>query len=329
MKILLFCSGVIPAKLYGGIERVVWCLGRELVKAGHEVTFMAKPGSKCDFAKVIVTDPDRDIIEQIPSSVDIVHFHGDPVKTDSLQKPYLFTWHGNGGYGIPLDKNTVFISANHAERYGSGCFVYNGLDWSEYADPDLSSCRKWFHFLGKACWRVKNVSGAIAIIKRLRGETLRVIGGRRFNIKMGVRFTFNHRIKFHGMLGGADKDSILNGSKGLIFPVRWHEPFGLAIVESLYFGCPVFGTPYGSLPELVPGDVGYLSNSATELVEALKNHGSFSKRRCHEFAAETFNSKKMADSYLEKYHTVLCGKPLNGSAPSLREKTGRFLEWNS
>ena len=45
--------------------------------------------------------------------------------------------------------------------------------------------------------------------------------------------------------------SLLNASRGLIFPVRWHEPFGLAVIESLYFGCPVFATPYGALPELV------------------------------------------------------------------------------
>ena len=47
--------------------------------------------------------------------------------------------------------------------------------------------------------------------------------------------------------------------------MRWHEPFGIALIEALYFGCPVFGTPYGSLPEIVeegvqgflvqPGDI--------------------------------------------------------------------------
>ena len=59
----------------------------------------------------------------------------------------------------------------------------------------------------------------------------------------------------------------------MIFPVRWHEPFGLAIVESLYFGCPVFGTPYGSLPEIVAPDVGVLSARASDLAEAVRGAG--------------------------------------------------------
>ncbi|MEF9931013.1 MAG: glycosyltransferase, partial [Bacteroidales bacterium] len=53
------------------------------------------------------------------------------------------------------------------------------------------------------------------------------------------------------MIGGEQKLNILKESKGLIFPVIWNEPFGLAITESLYCGAPVFGTPYGSLPELI------------------------------------------------------------------------------
>ena len=54
------------------------------------------------------------------------------------------------------------------------------------------------------------------------------------------------------MVGGTNKTKLLNQSKGLLFPVRWHEPFGLAILESLHYGCPVFGTPRGSCLKLVP-----------------------------------------------------------------------------
>ena len=44
-----------------------------------------------------------------------------------------------------------------------------------------------------------------------------------------------HQVK----LTSSEKGEILNSSKGLVFPVLWHEPFGLAIIESLYYGCPV------------------------------------------------------------------------------------------
>ena len=67
------------------------------------------------------------------------------------------------------------------------------------------------------------------------------------------------------MVGGNKKNRLLQHSKGLIFPVKWDEPFGLAITESLYCGCPVFGTPYGSLPELVPSDVGFLAEDMNDI----------------------------------------------------------------
>ncbi len=63
---------------------------------------------------------------------------------------------------------------------------------------------------------------------------------------------------------------LLNQSKGLIFPVLWHEPFGLAITESLFYGCPIFGTPYGALPEIVQSEYGFLSNDSKELINAIK-----------------------------------------------------------
>ena len=83
--------------------------------------------------------------------------------------------------------------------------------------------------------------------------------------------------------------------------MRWHEPFGLAIIESLYYGCPVVGTPYGSLPELVNKQIGFLSIHKSELLQALENIQAFDSVLCHETALENFNSRKMAMAYLEKY----------------------------
>ncbi len=130
------------------------------------------------------------------------------------------------------------------------------------------------------------------------------------------------------MIGGAEKDRLLNGSKGLLFPVRWSEPFGIAITESLFYGCPVFGTPYGSLPELVTNDVGFLSNQEDELANALLNSDSYSRQRCHDYARDEFGSKKMALSYLKKYEKVMNGESLNENEPRLKEiQEEKFLKW--
>jgi glycosyltransferase involved in cell wall biosynthesis len=328
MKILIVNDTLIPVKLYGGTERVIWYLGKELVKLGHEVTYLVKQGSTCDFAKIIHIDENNDIINQIPNDIHFVHFNFAPVNLHNLKKPYLITIHGNTNDLNMFDLNAVFVSSNHASRYGSSSFVHNGLDWDEYTKPNLSQERKYFHFLGKAAWRVKNVKGAIEVIKNTKAEHLKVLGGTRFNIKMGLRFTFSPRISFSGMVGGSEKDMLLNGSKGLIFPVRWHEPFGLAIIESLYYGCPVFGTPYGSIPEIVKSDFGYCSNEIEKLTNAIENYHLYNPKHCHEYALTEFSSKKMALAYLEKYERILSNETLNAVAPQLKElQTQKFLEW--
>ncbi len=329
MNILIVINEIIPVKLYGGTGRVMWYLGKELVRLGHKVTYLVKKGSTCAFAEVIETDNVLAMTARIPEYIDVVHVNFTPKNIENIHKPYLITIHGNADKFEKMDVNTVFVSKNHANRHGSDVYVHNGLDWADYAKPDLSAKRDAFHFLGNAAWRIKNVKGAIDVVKGTKSERLNVLGGVRFNVSMGLRFTFSPRIRFYGMVGGGEKDALLNRSKGLIFPVRWHEPFGLAITESLYFGCPVFGTPYGALPELVNDNVGFLSNKKSELIDAVNNVEAFSKQNCHDYAMETFNSQKMAVSYLTLYEKVLLNQTLNKTQPQLVEvQDTKFLEWS-
>jgi glycosyltransferase involved in cell wall biosynthesis len=328
MRIVIVSTSVIPVKSYGGTERVIWYLGKELVKMGHDVTYLVNKGSYCDFAKVINIDTTKEISAQIPSGADIIHFNFTPPDIQKIKKPYVITIHGNCNDCSEFDRNTIFVSANHAKRFQSASYVYNGLDWSDYTSPSFSENRNYFHFLGDAAWRVKNVQGAIDVVYKTRKEKLKILGGYRFNLNMGFRLTLNLRTSFCGMVGGLKKDRLLNGSKGLISPVKWNEPFGLSIIESLYFGCPVFGTPYGSLTEIVNTDVGYLSNKADDLVNALENHHTYSAKTCHEYAVEKFNSEKMTRAYLEKYEKVLAKEVLNQNNPRLKERQkDKFLEW--
>ena len=325
MNILIVHNGKIPATKYGGTERVIWDLARELVKSGHKIGFLVKKGSFCDFGEIYDYDINKPVDEQIPIKFDVIHFNSI---NRSEKKPYIITLHGNSGKISKLDKNCVFVSKNHAARHGSDSFVYNGLDWDNYEKPDLKKERTYYHYLANAAWRVKNVKGAIDIIKKSDNEKLYVMGGKRLNIKMGFRFTMSNKIKFFGMVNNDKKFEIMSNSKGLIFPVRWHEPFGLAIIESLFSGCPVFGTPYGSLPELVKKEFGFLSTNEIDFIDVLKNGNNFSRKDCHEYALDNFNSKIMAEKYLEKYTKVLNGEVLNEKNPQLLELSDKFLPWN-
>jgi glycosyltransferase involved in cell wall biosynthesis len=131
------------------------------------------------------------------------------------------------------------------------------------------------------------------------------------------------------MQGGTEKNKIIKYSKGLIFPVRWHEPFGLALIESLYFGCPVFGTPYGSLPEIIIPEVGFLTTTASGLADAVVQVNDFNRKTCHEYVMENFTHIHMMTSYLRLYQKVLNGEKLNIKAPILQSiQQDKFLPFN-
>jgi glycosyltransferase involved in cell wall biosynthesis len=310
MRILIVNNTVIPAKDYGGTERVIWWLGRELVKLGHEVIFLVAPGSICSFAKrVLVYDPKRELNEQIPVDIDLVHVQFPLTKP--LSKPYVVTHHGNGIEGA-YDINTIFVSSNHAKRNGSDSFVVNGIDPDEYGPVDFNKQRRNLLFLASDKRPEKNLEGCIDIAFHAN-ERLTVVGGRRRFNQNGLAWW----VKYYGMLGGVEKNQVINASKALLFPVLWHEPCGIAILEAMYFGLPVFGTTYGSLPELVSKDAGYISNSKKDLIHAVKTmQGQFDSKKIHDYVCDQFSAKKMAEDYLKKYEIVLQGKTLN-SGPLL------------
>jgi len=314
MRVLIVNNTKIPAIKYGGTERVIWGLGKALHAMGHTVHYLVAEGSTCPFATVHVYNPNKKLAEQIPANIDVVHLNFQP--NESLAIPYITTFHGNVNNVFTFDKNTVFISANQASRYNGSQFVYNGLDWDEYPKPELGNKRNYLHFLGDAAWSIKNVKGAIAIAQQA-SEKLYVLGGNRVSFNMGFKFFPQLNARFKGMVGGVEKAQYLQGSKGLVFPVLWHEPFGLAIIESMYYGCPVFGTPYGSLHELIPPEVGFTSTSIAALVEAVKNSNSYSKDRCHNYAATLFNARTMAEKYVAMYEKVLNKQTIHPTAPYL------------
>ncbi len=322
MHVLLISNSVIPVHAYGGTERVIWDLGKTLVALGHRVSYLVAPGSHCPFGPVLTLQPRQPWDAQIPPDVDVAHFQFNP--DAPVMRAHLVTEHGNARRAHPLPLNTVFVSRDHAARYGSREFVHNGLDWSAYGDVDLQRPRQRYHFLGKAAWSVKNVRGAIAVARRA-GVEIDVLGGDRLNVRRGLRWTLSRRARFHGMVGGARKNELLHASRGLIFPVRWHEPFGLAVIESLYFGAAVFATPYGALPELVPEACGVLAASVGQLAEAVCEHRP-DPRACHHHAVQNFNAQRMANDYLRYYERIAAGETLHRTHPMI-QASARNLPW--
>jgi len=328
MHICLVVDSKLPAHHYGGTERVVYWLGKALSELGHQVTFLAQP-SKVDFASVQVIDKSISLEKQIPDGVDIVHLHSGFELAHHLdyEMPICQTVHGNVRHPTTFHPNSIFVSKNHANNHNADTFVYNGLDPNDYGLINFNSERTSFTFLAKAAWKVKNVRGAIKLAE-LTKSRIDILGGHRLNFKMGFRFSLSPQAKFYGMVDNVIKTKVLNKSRGLVFPVLWPEPFGVAVIESLYFGVPVFGTKYGSLPELVNKDVGYLSNNINELASAMESWKSYDRDAIHQWWSENFTSQIMAEKYLSYYSSIISGQQLH-SAPIKAEpvRMSKLLPW--
>jgi glycosyltransferase involved in cell wall biosynthesis len=295
---------------------------------GHTVDLMGHSESANPIGELIPFEQISSKMEVL-NSYDIIHFHFKPSPNllENLNRPYVVTVHGNSKKGEALDPNSIFVSNNHAKRHGADAFVHNGLDWSTYPEVTFNKENR-LHFLGNAAWKVKNLKGAIATTHLIPKGRLDVLGGSRLSMKMGVKLHLSIQTRFHGMVDDMEKSKILNHSSGMLFPVRWHEPFGLSIIESMYFGCPVFGTPYGSLPELVDSEKGALSSSAFELAQYAAQRQSYNSKHIHEYARDCFNSESMTKKYLSYYERVLNGDQINKKQPVGASAPIDLLPWN-
>lgn len=308
MKIVFQHDGVLPVLKYGGIERIIFWHMKELARLGHEVVLIGNANSQVQAhgIKLIPTSPGADWSSLVPNDTDLIHlFYNHKFKGNI---PTINTIQGNGKIGEYFIKNTVFVSKKHAEIHGSKQFVYNALDLEEY--PFLNAEKKWnnFLFLAKASWRVKNLAHAVAACRKSK-KHLHIAGGKWWGLS---RYIHNF-----GMVGGDEKLNIIRSCDALLFPVRWHEPFGIAIIEAMSQGLPVYGSPYGSLPELITPETGLIVKSYQELQTNLEHPPkAFDSKLIRKYIEEHFAINKHAESYLALYEKVLKGEELNSEAPT-------------
>lgn len=322
----------IPPPLYGGTQRIIYWLGKALVQLGHRVTLIHDarshiPGAELRPLPAHETEP-RAWCRLVPDSADIIHLF-DMAPLDS-PKPVLVGCNGFGLGKQPGHPNTVFVSRRHAELHGSRQFVWNGIDPGDYRCSPVRE--DYAVFLAKARWDVKNLAGAVDVARRA-GVELRVLGSRNWPFNLQKLLPPLRGVRYLGMVGGPEKLEQISRARCLIFPVRWEEPFGIAVTEALASGAYIAGTPYGALPEIVTPETGVLSTRAAALVDAVKNPGRFSPAACRERVWRGgFTHLDMARRYVTLYERILAnGSLLEPGEAAPRMKSGfnpkNLLPW--
>ncbi len=118
------------------------------------------------------------------------------------------------------------------------------------------------------------------------------------------------RVRWVGPVGPAERTRLLRGARAALFPVRWEEPGGTAVVEALACGTPVLALRRGCLPELVDhGVTGFLADTPEELAAYARRVGELDRAACRRAAEERFSAGAMAERYLALYGEVMRRAP--------------------
>src|SRR6266702_3474123 len=300
MHVVVASHQQLPAKGYGGPQRVVVALVRGLAALGHRVTLLALPGSRVPEAKVVEVparkfDDAGHRASYVPGDADILHVHV-PVKAGPQLPPQLQTIHRNLTPGSPAKVNAIFLSRDHARRHGSEVFVYNGLDPAEYVFRRFPKRAEQFDlFLGNL-HSAKGYHWAVEAAKH---------AGHRLVVAGGWRPSFTGAVKYVGEVDGGKKAALLARARCVWNPAQWDEPFGLVTIEAFLSGTPVLGTRRGALPELITPEVGALCDTMDEMLAAAETIHTRSPEACRAHAERHFTHRVMAEGYVRIYRRVL------------------------
>jgi glycosyltransferase involved in cell wall biosynthesis len=94
-------------------------------------------------------------------------------------------------------------------------------------------------------------------------------------------------------------------AEATLFPIRWGEPFGMVMIESMASGTPVLAFGKGSVPEIVrDGHTGFIVDSVDEMVVAVGRLPQLDRADSLRHVQAHFSVDRMATAYAGLYRQV-------------------------
>jgi glycosyltransferase involved in cell wall biosynthesis len=316
-----------------GIETVVYCNGESTVNVMKRACYPRAEWPLSTETSGMLKELDHLSwsIEEAAKTCDLIHINSAPAITYSryVFTPFVCTLHHPHETALTrmYERYPKIHYAAISEHQASGhptlavTTIHHGIDMTKYR---LQAKKEdYLCFLG----RIAPIKGAhIAIdVARRAGIPLKIAG----EIQPIFRDYFNTMIKPHidgrfiDYVGEADlemKNQLLGGSRGLLFPIQWSEPFGLVMIEAMACGTPVFALPGGSVPEIVrPGISGTISSSAEEMADAVRNT-TYAPEVVRGWVEQRFSVDIMVQRYVELYEGILTNGLDSGTRLDLGKK---------
>jgi glycosyltransferase involved in cell wall biosynthesis len=334
----------VPPDGYGGTERVIHELVRELVARGHDVTTFASGDSDVP-GQLVPTVPGAlrtDGFGRDPSGFvfgtmltvldhdrefDVIHSHlewSSAILGRATQTPVAATFHGRldlpwarSVLGAAAPTRLVAISESQAGDHPDldWTIVHNGLTPSDAP----FQCRRSedLCFIG----RVNPEKGIVEALEVARRSD------RRLRIAAKIGTTPEEReyndtvfqpalkragsaVEFLGELSGDDRDALVASSYATLMPGSWPEPFGLVAIESLACGTPVIARRVGGLTEIIRDGVdGFFGDDVTQLAFHVPRVADLDREAIRASVIGRFSATRMADGYEALYRQMLGREP--------------------
>ncbi|MEA2932771.1 MAG: hypothetical protein QOI56_1556, partial [Actinomycetota bacterium] len=188
--------------------------------------------------------------------------------------------------------------------------IHHGVTASEFPWGDGQG--DYFVFLGRLA-ADKGAHRAIAAAEKA-GVKLVLAGkvrerAERDYFEQQVAPHLSDDIRFVGEVPHDEKLRLLAGARATLFPIRWNEPFGLVMIESLACGTPVLAFPEGAAPEVIDdGKTGFLVDGEGEMADAIASVGEIDRGACRAAVEGYFSVSRMVGEHLDLFHDVVAAR---------------------
>jgi glycosyltransferase involved in cell wall biosynthesis len=250
---------------------------------------------------------------------DLIHVHSAQALALSrfVNLPFVLTLHGahdsNLSEYYSHYPEVAYVAISHDQAHQESLpklrTIHHGIDLSLY--HLVENKQQYLSFIGRIA-PIKGTHIAIDVAQR-SGIPLKIAG----EVQPAYREYFEKKIRpqIDGQLveyiGPADlqaKNELLGNSMAMLFPIQWHEPFGLVMVEAMACGTPVLALRGGSVPEIVhEGVSGHICRSTRELSKRLRNL-DIKPAAVRRYVEENFSIDRMVASYIAFYREILSGR---------------------
>lgn len=321
-----------PPRHYGPWELVTSLLTEALVARGVDVTLFATLDSVTSARLDGVVpasyneDPSIDakvwehrhlahLFEQA-DRFDIIHNQADfPAHAfaNLVDTPIITTIHGLSSERIlpmylPYQDRVHYVAISHADRHPAlryAATIHHGIPFDQFPLDEVGSDD--LLFFGRI-HPDKGPAEAIRVARRT-GRTLHMYGiiqDADYHAHDVAPYIDADRIRYHGVIGGAERLAALGHARALLHLIKFDEPFGLSVIEAMACGTPVIALRRGSMAELIEeGVTGFLIDHVDQAAAAIDAAGALDRATIRRVAEARFGIDRMADAYLDLYRRVL------------------------